>query len=249
MHKRSSRLQFTFPSSLRLEEKDRAFFERMWQGGLDRYAARIHNIGFERQGRVLDAGCGFGQWLLVLAQKNKEVLGIDVDANRVAVAQALIRKNKLRNASVRQETVEHIAEPDASFDCIFSYSTVFYTDYLQTLRTFYRLLKPGGKLYFTTNSWGKYLHDLLWNPNATEDFSPRRFACHVLFTNLFGLQGPATVTPKRRLRRQLSEIGFKNIRMGPDGALTLKGTASKQLSFFPPTYCGLDSVYEVLAEK
>ncbi len=234
----------------RLQEKDRAFLERMCSGDLNRYAERLRNIGFEGHSRVLDAGCGFGQWLLILAQQNQHVVGIDIDEDRVAVARALARQNGLRNVTVRAAALEQISEPDNSFDCIFSYSTVFYTDYRATLKNFHRILKPGGKLYFTTNSWGRFLHDLFVNPNHTRDFNIRRYALRVLIANLLGRRGPATVTPSRRLRRELAAMGFTNIRTGPDGTLTVRARKARpELQFFPPTFLGLESVYEVLAEK
>ena len=45
-------------------------------GDLEKYKHRLKAIGFESiNGPVLDAGCGFGQWSIVLRDLNSKVIG------------------------------------------------------------------------------------------------------------------------------------------------------------------------------
>ena len=40
---------------------------------------RLIGIGFNDQGKVLDAGCGYGQWSIAIESLNNDVVGIDME--------------------------------------------------------------------------------------------------------------------------------------------------------------------------
>ena len=66
-----------------LDPNSRGFCERVFSTDPSVYENRLKAIGFQDMDRVLDAGCGFGQWALVMAGMNREVHAIDVDPSRV----------------------------------------------------------------------------------------------------------------------------------------------------------------------
>jgi 2-polyprenyl-3-methyl-5-hydroxy-6-metoxy-1,4-benzoquinol methylase len=69
-------------------------------------------------GRVLDVGCGHGVLSILLAQASPErtVLGVDVDAGKVAAAEMAASRSGLANVSFRN--VDDDWEPDDQWDAI-----------------------------------------------------------------------------------------------------------------------------------
>ena len=59
-------------------------------------------------------------------------------------------------------------KPDEGYDAIFSYSAIYWTGkyWPEVLANWYNLLKPGGKLYFTTDDWGYFLTHPRWAAKA-----------------------------------------------------------------------------------
>ncbi|MCL7461600.1 methyltransferase domain-containing protein [Pseudomonas sp. NW5] len=110
--------------------------------------------------RVLDLGCGTGRDCYVLAQlvgAQGQVLGVDMTAEQLAVAKAHLDEHAERfgyaNVAFRQGYIEDLAAlglADASFDVIVSNCVINLSpDKDSVLREAYRLLKPGGELYFS----------------------------------------------------------------------------------------------------
>jgi SAM-dependent methyltransferase len=140
-------------------------------------------------GTVLDAGCGYGFFLLALGNKWVKY-GIERSASLVNY----IRQNH-REINVFQGNLEdNVFNPD-SFDLIFSSDTIEHiSNPHPVIRQFYRVLKPNGTLIITT-------------PNI-ESFCARRFkgnyrllgASHVIMFS------PSTLT------RVLEDNGFKVFR-------------------------------------
>lgn len=110
--------------------------------------------------RLLDLGCGSGRDAYLLAQlagPNGSVVGIDMTAEQLAVAEAH-RKHHAEafgydNVEFRPGYIERLEELDlepASFDVIVSNCVVNLSpDKESVLRGIRRLLKPGGEFYFS----------------------------------------------------------------------------------------------------
>ncbi|MDP2193596.1 MAG: hypothetical protein Q8K36_03625, partial [Alphaproteobacteria bacterium] len=62
---------------------EETFFQRVYSKGIAPYVERLQQYKFEKYERILDAGCGYGQWSLALSQLNKEVYACDADHKRV----------------------------------------------------------------------------------------------------------------------------------------------------------------------
>ncbi|MCB0211317.1 MAG: class I SAM-dependent methyltransferase [Anaerolineae bacterium] len=99
---------------------------------------------------VLDAGCGSGWYAEYLTQQGAVVTSFDMNAEFVALTQARVGNR----ATVLQA---NLVEPldfadDGTFDLIVASLVMHYLkDWQPTLREFYRVLKPTGKLVFSTH--------------------------------------------------------------------------------------------------
>ena len=93
----------------RLSENDTGFLQRVYSNGLDKYKKHLARIGFVGVERILDAGCGFGQWTLAMAQTSKQAVGIDVDSERLSVSTQLASINAFKNVEFRQASLEDVS--------------------------------------------------------------------------------------------------------------------------------------------
>jgi 2-polyprenyl-3-methyl-5-hydroxy-6-metoxy-1,4-benzoquinol methylase len=98
-------------------------------------------------GRLLDVGCGSGEWLLFMRGLGWEVAGIDFDQRAVSIAV----QNGLK---VRCGALEEGNFPTASFDAVVLNHVIEHVpDPVATLLECSRILRPGGKVVlFTPNS-------------------------------------------------------------------------------------------------
>ncbi|WP_069262232.1 class I SAM-dependent methyltransferase [Paraburkholderia nodosa] len=108
-------------------------------------------LGLREGERVLDVGCGTGRLTESAAQRvgeHGEVLGLDPLPLRVQ--RALERAQGRFAARVgRAEALETV--PDAHYDVVYFNSVIHWIpDQAQALREAWRVLKPGGRIGFTT---------------------------------------------------------------------------------------------------
>lgn len=119
-----------------------------WNAGYERPAI-LAMAGDVTGLRVLDAGCGAGAHALALQAAGAEVEGCDLSSGLLALArQRLGESVPLRQVDLAQP----LPYPDACFDLILSALVLHYIeDWTQPLGEFHRLLKPGGRLVFSTH--------------------------------------------------------------------------------------------------
>jgi len=100
-----------------------------------------------KNGKIIDAGCGFGKWVLFLTNRGYNIKG--VDNNRLA-----IKKLKEFNNSLQVEygDILKLQYPDNSFDAYISMGVVehFQEGPSQALKEAYRVLKPSGLIFIST---------------------------------------------------------------------------------------------------
>lgn len=99
---------------------------------------------------VLDAGCGYGQVAMYMAEHGKlNVTGIDVVERHVARARKNIERAGLQNQIVAKRMDYHHLESisDASFDGIYTNETLVHaTDPELVVSSFIQKLRPGGHI-------------------------------------------------------------------------------------------------------
>ena len=144
------------------------------------------------RGRLLDVGCGSGDWLLSMRELGWEVMGVDLDKNAVKVG-------RQRGLTVNCGALEQQNFDINSFDAVTLNHVIEHVrDPIGTLRECARILKPGGKLVvFTPNgsSLGHRIYRECWR-----GLEPPR---HL---HIFSFQS---------LRETLGLVGFEKISVLP----------------------------------
>ena len=161
------------PFLVNAPQSERDFAAAEFSHGLAYYRNRLERIGFSGK-RVLDAGCGMGQYSAALAYDFERVDGIDWKTNRLDVAAKLCAAMGLDNVEFRQGSVEALPYTDGIFDAVFCYGVIMFTDMMQTINEFHRVLAPEGKLYVCLNgdgwNWKMLDERCEGNPTLRRDF-------------------------------------------------------------------------------
>jgi len=114
------------------------------------------------KGRLLDIGCGNGQFLDRMRQLGWEVVGVEPDGKAVSAAR---ERSELE---VFQGSLEEAKFPDRHFDAITMNHVIEHVqDPIGLLKECCRLLKPSGKLVVVTpniKSVGRRMFDGAWLP-------------------------------------------------------------------------------------
>ncbi|GEM_PF-4203133 len=105
--------------------------------------------------RVLDAGCGIGQTVSMLAERWPAVYTA-MEPNLVARRLARIATRSIDSVEVVAGNVEKLDFPDASFDRIHCRNVLQYTNSPRALAEMARCLAPGGRLYLKVAGWRFY---------------------------------------------------------------------------------------------
>lgn len=125
-----------------------AFAQRVFAADASLYVKKVTDLGLAGRGTVFDAGCGFGQWTVALADLNETVIATDVDAKRTSFLRELCAVAPVPNVSVKTSSLENLPIADRCVDAVFAFGVVFLSDARQALSEFARVLRPGGRLYF-----------------------------------------------------------------------------------------------------
>ncbi|KAE8676143.1 Phosphoethanolamine N-methyltransferase [Hibiscus syriacus] len=119
-------------------------------GGIETTKEFVGKLDLKPGQKVLDVGCGIGGGDFYMAEEfDVHVVGIDLSINMVSFA--LERATGLK-CSVEFEVADCAKKiyPDNSFDVIYSRDTILHIqDKPALFRSFYKWLKPGGKLLIT----------------------------------------------------------------------------------------------------
>ena len=241
--------------SIELSENDKQFIQRIYSDGLDKYEQRIKALGFSGVQKVLDAGCGYGQWTLALAALNAEVYACDISETRTSVLASLADAIGTPNLIVDKCPLTALVYDDNSFDIIFCYGVIYVTPWRAALRELYRVLKPGGRIYLNANGLGWFIY--LWKEehNKAADYDPRqvvadslRNTIHYERDGVFDDQGQILIEPTQ-LKKEMEDLGFDSVQISAEGCLHLNHAAASPKPFFREEYYGQLGVYEAVCTK
>jgi 2-polyprenyl-3-methyl-5-hydroxy-6-metoxy-1,4-benzoquinol methylase len=124
------------------------------------YLAEIHRYHGRLNGRLLEVGCGNGDFLIMAEAAGWQVTG--VEASKTACQQA---RQRLKNGTIRCGELHETRLPSEQFDvCVISDLIDHVRSPLVFLKEIRRVLKPGGVLFIATpssDSWSARLirHD------------------------------------------------------------------------------------------
>lgn len=121
------------------------------QGRIDRIARQdeyrlmsYYLRNMHRNARILDGGCGVGDWVLSLAREGFDITGLDLSRKTVAQLQARFPEANFVAGDIRATEF-----PDSTFDAYFSWGVFehFENGPQECIREAVRILKPGGMLF------------------------------------------------------------------------------------------------------
>ncbi len=236
-----------------LSGNDISFLERVYETPESVYSGRCQAIGFSGLEKVLDAGCGFGQWSMALSKNNTSVYATDISDDRIRICEKLRAEMQIDNCLFKVAPLDKQPFENAFFDAVFCYGAIFIADPVSVLAEFARILKPGGRLYFTANGFG-YTLNLWFNlPNKTADYDPRQYAVYAMQNTIDYFAGKVKgkgqiIIEKTHATEMCKAAGFSVMKIASEGTIDLSG-AGLIKPFFPGEYFGFDGVYEVLAGR
>lgn len=201
------------------------------------YQQRLDKLGFKGKDKtLLDAGCGAGHWLVAAAKLNKEVYGIDATLKYLNVAKEIIKSLQIGNCKLKIGKLEKMPYKDNFFDYIICYSVWMFTDKEKTLREFYRVLKPQGKLYLGS------LIGPGWYPKLISQ-GIKEGKPHLILDSFQSILKRIPLS-LRKTQKLLATNHFRIIGDGADGEV-----GSKKIQVEPIYKDKAWQVFEVLAEK
>lgn len=134
------------------------YAEAVYRLGEGHWGGKVKDFGLTDFDRVLDLGCGGGQWVAPLSCWNREVVGVDLERDLLEIARQNVGAGKARLVQGRAES---LCFQDAVFDAVLCYSMIMYVDYEACLREVWRVLKPGGKLVVGMMGLGYYVKHIV----------------------------------------------------------------------------------------
>ncbi len=113
-----------------------------------RWARRVEMLSMHlRPGMsVLELGCGTGYFTRELARSGADVVAIDVSPDLLEIAKA---NCSAPNVRYEIQNAYELSYPDAVFDSVVGSSVLHHLEIEEAIREIYRVLKPGGTIYFT----------------------------------------------------------------------------------------------------
>jgi SAM-dependent methyltransferase len=106
---------------------------------------------------VVELGCGTAYFSAQLARRGARPVGVDPTPAQLATARRMQEQSSLRFPLI-EAPAERVPLPDASFDLAFSeFGASLWADPYLWIPEAARLLRPGGRLIFLTNSTLAYL--------------------------------------------------------------------------------------------
>jgi SAM-dependent methyltransferase len=108
--------------------------------------------------KILDGGCGLGEWTIFLGDRGYDVVGLDISQSTITRLQELFRDRQFVCGDIRQTNFDN-----DTFDAYFSWGTFehFENGLGDCIQEAYRILKPGGFLFISVpyQNWRHILRD------------------------------------------------------------------------------------------
>jgi SAM-dependent methyltransferase len=137
---------------------------------------KVFELGLRPRGRLLEIGCGTGEFLRLAAENGYQVDGIDIDPRALDIART---RSGIQNARVLSVDELITAESTETYDVICMFDVLEHlADPVKVVRGLGRLLRPGGVLVFSVpgaQRWPSLFYEVmddppnhltLWTPDA-----------------------------------------------------------------------------------
>ena len=168
--------------------------------GRQRWKRRVQMLsGHLRPGMaILEIGCGTGYFTRELTRRGADIVAIDVSPDLLEIAKA---KYSAPNVRYEIQNAYSLTYGDAMFDSVVGSSILHHLEIEEALREIYRVLKPGGTIYFTEPN--------MLNPQiAMQKNIP-------WIKRRLGDSPDETAFFRWPLRRLLEQTGYRDVRIDP----------------------------------
>jgi len=159
-------------TDLEVQERVVAMYERhpfpaysdKFRKASEEMAIKMRLLGLARQEyhgkRVLDCGCGTGEFTCWYAARRNQVTAIDLCLASLQQAEKYAASYNLDNITFRQHSVLELDLPSDSFDLVYSYGVLHHTpDPNRGFRNMVRVARPGGVVIVSVYSlYSRYIH-------------------------------------------------------------------------------------------
>lgn len=145
------------------ESSQDSYYDVVFKHPMSFYEERVMMSGVTGNDKVLDAGCGYGQWSVALSKYNKEVIALDHSKYMLQCANILKKHCGVTNLSFMcgDLHVEVDSFDDMSFDAIWIWGALMFLNRDHVLKEFNRILKPGGIIFVgSKNSLGRVFYKI-----------------------------------------------------------------------------------------
>jgi SAM-dependent methyltransferase len=95
---------------------------------------------------VLELGCGTGSFTRELARSGADIVAIDISPELLEIASASYSAS---NVQYQIQNAYALSYPEGVFDSVVGSSVLHHLEIIKALYDIYRVLKPGGTIYFT----------------------------------------------------------------------------------------------------
>lgn len=137
--------------------------------------------------RVVDVGCGWGTFSFALADRAKEVVGVDFSEKSVALCNRRLEKDPRENLRFLCADGGDTGLEEGAWDLVLAadlFEHLYPDDSVRVVREAYRLLRPGGRLSVWTPHRGHILEVLKNN-----DVLLKRDVSHVDYKSMARMTG------------------------------------------------------------
>jgi SAM-dependent methyltransferase len=168
--------------------------------GRQRWKRRVQMLsGHLRPGMaILEIGCGTGFFTRELIRRGADIVAIDVSPDLLEIAKA---KYSAPNVRYEIQNACALTCADAMFDSVVGSSILHHLEIEEALREIFRVLKPGGTIYFTEPN--------MLNPQiAMQKNIP-------WIKRKLGDSPDETAFFRWPLRRLLEQTGYRDVRIAP----------------------------------
>jgi SAM-dependent methyltransferase len=123
----------------------------------------ITALGLQPGMRVLDAGCGTGQWAVGFARHGCQVTAVDLAPSMLERARAHAQRAGVA-IDFREGDIGRLPEQDTTFDVVHCRCVLqFAPDPVEVLRGFRRVLRPDGTLFVAVPGALSPIYDSSWH--------------------------------------------------------------------------------------
>jgi SAM-dependent methyltransferase len=124
--------------------------EVMWQRDLGRSLKVAFDwLGDLRGQRILELGCGPGDYTIMLARRGAQVTALDIAPASLEITRWRAQVNQVERAiQVNCMAAETLAFPDATFDGVVGFGVAHHADTVALAPEIRRVLRPGGRALF-----------------------------------------------------------------------------------------------------